>query len=112
MKALDALDQNLVPLLSSALKLRDVGLCRGILALFCHGTWAYAAGSAGSAAAGSTVAAFQDALLSFAARRYEAANLLFAKSYQERTGESRLKHRKKTQKTRGLGRTLVDNRGY
>ena len=87
-KALDALDQNLVPLLSSALSLRDVGLCRGILALFCHGTWAW---NASGSAAPCTVAAFQDALLSFAARRYEAANLLFAKSYQERSEESRLR---------------------
>ena len=87
-KALDALDQNLVPLLSSALSLRDVGLCRGILALFCHGTWAW---TASGSAAPCTVAAFQDALLSFAARRYEAANLLFAKSYQERSEDSRLR---------------------
>lgn len=102
-KALDALDQNLVPLLSSALSLRDVGLCRGILALFCHGTWAW---NASGSAAPCTVAAFQDALLSFAARRYEAANLLFAKSYQERSEESRLRifyAKTHTKKTGGWG---------
>ncbi|CAK8993453.1 unnamed protein product, partial [Durusdinium trenchii] len=76
-KAVEALDQNLVPLLSSALRLRDVGLCRGVLALLCHGAWAFAAPT------GRAVVLFQDALLCFAQKRYEEANLLFAKSYED-----------------------------
>lgn len=51
---MEALDQNLVPLLSSALRLRDVGLCRGVLALLCHGAWAFAAPT------GRAVVLFQD----------------------------------------------------
>lgn len=58
-EALEALDQNLVPLLSSALALRDVGLCRGAITVFCQGTWA---ASAAPATGSCTVALFQDGL--------------------------------------------------
>eukprot|EP00438_Fugacium_kawagutii_P029637 Skav202680 [mRNA] locus=scaffold1791:647385:680064:+ [translate_table: standard] len=80
-EALEALDQNLVPLLSSALSLRDVALCRGAMAVFGQGTWA----------AGAAPGSCTDALLSFAAQRYEEANLMFAQCSAERpengTGE-------------------------
>ena len=42
-EAFEALEQSLLPLLRSALKLHDVGLCRGALTLLSHGAWAFQA---------------------------------------------------------------------
>ena len=81
------MDPTLVPLLTSALRLRDLGLCRGVITLFCHGSWAYGA-PAGPAGSTATVALFQDALLSFAAQHYEEANLHFAQAQRLQEGQS------------------------
>jgi hypothetical protein len=65
-----------------------VGLCRGVITLFCHGSWAYGAQPAGGSNAACTVAVFQDALLSFAAQHYEEANLQFAEAQRLQEGQS------------------------
>lgn len=65
-----------------------MGLCRGVITLFCHGSWAYGAQPAGGSTAACTVAMFQDALLSFAAQHYEEANLQFAEAQRWQEGQS------------------------
>ena len=68
-RSLEGLEHSLAPLLSAALALRSVGLCRGVFALYGHA--AYAMG-------GNALNLCQDALLAFAAQRHEEAVALFS----------------------------------
>lgn len=86
---MEALEQNVVPLLRCALKLHDVGLCRGALTLLKHGAWAFQAPKVQVTEALELYAAMRcfallciallHAIL-FAAVRFEEANLLFCEA--------------------------------
>ncbi|CAE8617738.1 unnamed protein product [Polarella glacialis] len=70
--AAQCIEQNLVPLLSSALAMRNVGLVRGLFAVHGHAAWALD----GEVASNSQ--SFQEPFLAFAAQRYEESAALFA----------------------------------
>ncbi|CAJ1380493.1 unnamed protein product [Effrenium voratum] len=81
-KAMEVLEQTLASLLSSALQMKDVGRCRGILALLCQLAWA-ASLSVGF------VVSFQEPLILAAERRHEEANLLFASRHEDSRQDSK-----------------------